>query len=146
MSQSSRPELPEAVKDSLNKAFVNYHEEKNRNNFEGMEKALLESWDLLPDQKLRWNFYSNIIPKFMVGFYRDFHHFDNAVRWLNIIRESYGPELNEPVEFLAATLDYEMGKLDKAFNEFDIQYKKYGSKVFSEYDNKYFKFYRDYRK
>jgi len=105
------------------------------------EQLRLKAWDLLPEPKLSWDFYSNIMPRNNLFFYRDTQQFDKAQHWLDITRESYGPGRNDVVEFFAATLWLEMGENDKAFDEFDRQYKALKKRPFEGKDPKYLTFY-----
>lgn len=86
------------------------------------------------------------MPSGNLVFYRDSKQFEKARQWLEVARESYGPGRNETIEFLAATLWYEMGDFDKAFEEFDRQYKAFKTRPFQGKDKKYLDFYLSRKK
>jgi tetratricopeptide (TPR) repeat protein len=116
-------------------------EARRGKDLERREKLSLQAWDLLPEPKLGWEFYSNIMPRDNLIFYRDTKQFEKAMKWLEITRESYGPDRNDTIEFLAATLWYEMGDFDKAFEEFDTQYEAFRKRPFEGKDKKYLDFF-----
>ncbi len=114
--------------------------------FKEAEDLSTRAWHELPEPKLGWNFYSNIIPRDNLLFFRDIKEFEKAIHWLEITRESYGPGRNEVIEFYAATLWFTMGDLDKAYEEFDRQYKFGKTRPFQGEDRKYLDFYLSRKK
>lgn len=140
------PELPEHLRQSIDDLLRQAGEAERANEPERSEQMSLKAWGMLPEPKLGWNFYSNIMPRDNLLFYRNTKQFDKAQHWLAVTRESYGPGRDESVEFLAATLWYEMGDLDKAFEEFDRQYKSYKTRPFQGKDKKYLDFYLSRKK
>src|SRR6187402_2689164 len=117
-------ELPESIRlkidDLLEKA--GHASRDGDRNLE--EQYAIKAWELLPEPKLGWDFYSNTIPRDNMIFYRNMKAFDKALYWLEITRESYGStpqEPNQSVEFYAATIYYEMGQVEKAYAIFDWQ-------------------------
>jgi len=136
-----RTELPDNVKVRIDNLLRQAGEKERAGDFSASEMYSIEAWNLLPDPKFCWNFYSNIIPRDNLIFYRDTKQFDKAEHWLAITRETYGPDRNEVIEFLSATLWFEMGEFDKAFEEFDLQYKSFKTRPFQGHDKKYLDFY-----
>jgi tetratricopeptide (TPR) repeat protein len=141
-----RQELPADVRQQIDDLLRQAGEAERGGEPERSEKLSLKAWDMLPEPKLDWEFYSNIIPRDNLIFYRDRHQFDKALQWLAITRDSYGPGRNDSVEFLAATLWYEMGNLDEAFDEFDRLYKAFKARPFQGKDRKYLDFYMSRKK
>ena len=113
---------------------------------ERSERLRLQAWEMLPEPKLGWEYYSDIMPRNNLIFYRNTKQFEKAQHWLEVTRESYGPARNESVEFYAATLWYEMGDHDKAFEEFDRQYNAFRKRPFEAHDRKYLEFYLSKKK
>jgi len=142
----SRQELPPDLRQEIDSLLRQAGEAQRRNDPEQSERLRLQAWDMLPEPKLGWNFHSNIMPRNNLVFYRDTKNFDKAKAWLDITRESYGPGRDESIEFLAATLWYEMGDFDKAFEEFDRQYKAFRWRPFEGKDRKYLNFYLSRKK
>jgi tetratricopeptide (TPR) repeat protein len=141
-----RQELPEDIRQQIDDLLRQAGEAARGNEPERSEKLRLKAWEMLPEPKLDWEFYSNIMPRNNLIFYRDTKQFDKALQWLEVTRESYGPGRNEVIEFFAATLWYAMGDLDKAFEEFDRQYKAFKVRPFQGEDKKYLDFYMSRKK
>ena len=141
MKSKSLPELPEDIRIRVDALLKEAGEYRRAGDVKGRERCALQAWDLLPDPKLGWDYYSNIMPSNNLLFYRDSKQFKKAEKWLEITRESYGPGRDEVIEFYAATLWYAMGGLDKAWEEFDRQYKLGKTRPFQGEDKKYIDFY-----
>lgn len=138
------PDLPKEVQNSIDNLLRKAGEARRAGNAQEEERLALEAWDTLPEPKLGWNYYSNIMPFDNVGFFRDVREFDKALRWLDVTRQSYGSTPDSPdsaIEFLAATVYFEMGDLDKAFEIFDWQFKNWNKRPFEGENRKYLDFY-----
>lgn len=136
-----RRELPDKLRVQIDELLRQAGEANRAGDFSRSEEFRMSAWRTLPEPKLGWDFYANIIPRNNLLFYRDTKQFEKAMHWLEITRESYGPERDDMVEFLAATLWLEMGEFDKAFEEFDRQYKGSRTRPFQGKDKKYLDFY-----
>ena len=79
-------------------------------------------------------------------FFRDTNQFEKAVYWLQVTRQAYGPGRDQSVEFMAATLWFEMGDFGRAYEEFDRQFKDGKSRPFQGKDRKYLDFYLERKK
>ena len=123
MKSKTLPELPGTIRIRVDALLKEAGEHRRAGDMEGRERFALEAWDLIPEPKLGWDYYSNILPSNNLLFYRDTKQFKKAQQWLEITRESYGPGRDDVIEFYAATLWFTMGELDKAWEEFDRQYK-----------------------
>lgn len=139
-------ELPKDMRDQIDGLLRQAGEAARGNEPERSESLMLRAWEILPEPKLGWEFYSNIMPRDNLLFYRDTRQFDKAKHWLEVTRESYGPGRDESIEFDAATLWYEMGDFDQAFEEFDRQYKAFKKRPFEGHDKKYLDFYMSRKK
>jgi hypothetical protein len=135
------PELPADIKAVVDELLRQAGEAKRAGDIRRSEEARLSAWEALPAPKLCWEFYSNIMPRNNLIFYRDARQFEKANRWLAITRESYGPGRNEVIEFLAATLWFEMGDFDRSYDEFARQFKAGRTRPFQGQDKKYLDFY-----
>jgi len=136
-----RKKLPEPLRIQIDALLREAGLAERKRDFTKCEELQLKAWDLLPEPKLSWDFYSNIMPRDNLLFYRDTQQFDKAQHWLDITRKSYGPGRDDSVEFFAATLWLEMGENNKAFDEFDRQYKALKKRPFEGKDPKYLAFY-----
>jgi hypothetical protein len=105
------------------------------------ESLFLAAWDLVPEPKTDYD-YGQILSRGIVTFYRDTKQFNKALTWLDVMRRAYGPEPNESVEFLAATVSYEAGTLDDAFRRFAEIVKASGQRPFQGEKPDYLKFYK----
>lgn len=138
------PDLSSEIDKKVDTLLRKSGEAMRAGNWDEEKKYALEAWDALPDPKLGWNFYSNIIPRDMVTAYRDHKEFDEALKWLEITRQSYKSTIENPdseIEFIAATVYYEMGDTDRAFQIFDWQFKNWKRRPFEGQDRKYLDFY-----
>lgn len=107
----------------------------------GAEAHFLQTWNALPEPKLQQD-YAQSLSRGITTFYRDTRQFEKARKWIGIVREAYGPELDPSVEFLAGTVAFESGDLTEAFRLFEPLYLKYGKRPFEERDPKYLDFTR----
>ncbi len=105
------------------------------------EKYLFEMWNSIPNPKSEYKFYFQTVSIGMVKFYRDTGQYGKAGDWFNVIREAYGPEHNDYVEFLIGTVYYEAGQQKEAFKIFDEQFKKFNKRPFQGEKSVYLEFY-----
>ncbi|MBO0664590.1 hypothetical protein LQ948_18750 [Jiella sp. MQZ9-1] len=139
-----RTELPDEVRSKIDNVLKAAGDAHRQVDLVQEEILSLNAWNLLPEPKLGWEFYSNIIPRDNMIFFRDTNQFDKALHWLDITRKSYGSTKERPdqvIEFYAATIYFEMGRYDDAFAIFDWQYKKWKTLPFKGADKKYLDFY-----
>jgi len=105
------------------------------------EGYFLEAWNALPQPRTSYD-YAQSISRGLVTFYRDTQQFPKAFQWLDVMREAYGPEPNDSVEFIGATVHFETGNLDEAFRIFDDLAKRLKLRPFQGKDPKYLDFYK----
>lgn len=105
------------------------------------EKYFLEAWNALPEPRTKYDF-AQSMSRGLVTFYRDTSQFPQAFKWLDIMREAYGPKPNDFVEFVAGTVHFDAGNLDEAFRVFDDQVKRFRFRPFQGEDPKYLNFYK----
>jgi len=108
-------------------------------NIEEAERIFLECWTAIPDPKLDYD-YSQILSGGLVRFFRDSRQIEKAKHWINVMREAYGSSTDLDVEFLAATVYFEANELDRAYEIFEYQYRKYGKRPFEGENQKYIDF------
>ncbi|HCD6632547.1 hypothetical protein [Pseudomonas aeruginosa] len=108
---------------------------------EQAERDFLASWDAIPEPRLDYDF-SQSASYGIAVFYRSTGQFLKAKHWLEIVRKAYGPGVasEEYVSFLEATIRYECGELDEAFELFYPQFRIYGNRAFEGEDKKYLDF------
>jgi tetratricopeptide (TPR) repeat protein len=132
--------LPEELDSKIAPLWECFQEARDTGDMEQAEKFALAAWNELPEPKLSWDFYANVIPYDLVEFYRHLKRFKEAASWLELARESYGPGRDISIEFLAASLKFEQGDLDGAFTEFNRQFKMFGKRAFRGEPAKYLAF------
>jgi hypothetical protein len=132
--------LPAKVEKKVSGHWEKFYSSVDEGDFPAAEAEALKAWEALPEPKLQWDYYANVIPMDLVTFYRNWGDFGKALAWLGIARETYGPGPNVSVEFVAATVAYESGDFDAAFQEFNRQYETFGKRAFEGEDPKYLAF------
>lgn len=138
---SPHPELPAALREQVDALLKQAGDARRAGDLVNSERFRNEAWALLPEPRIGWNFYGQVVPRNALLFFRDTKQFDKAQRWLEVAREAYGPGRDDMIEFLAATLWFEMGDLDKAWAEFDRHHKAFKTRPFQGHDRKYLDFY-----
>ncbi len=132
--------VPDDIEAKVEPLWEKFQEARDSGQFEQAEKFAKAAWQELPEPKLGWDYYANVIPFELVEFYRNLGKFDDAEHWLELARQSYGPGHNASVEFVAATLAFEKADLDAAFEEFDRLYTHFGKRPFVGAADKYLEF------
>ncbi len=117
----------------------------NKGDLEQAEKEFMACWQAIPEPRLDYD-YAQILSGGMVKFFRNTNQLDKAKHWLQVMRKAYGPGTDLDVEFYAATVHYEAGELDKAYDLFRPQYEAYGKRPFEGEDKKYLEFVKQYAK
>jgi tetratricopeptide (TPR) repeat protein len=112
-----------------------------RGDTQAAESLFLEAWGLLPEPKTEYDS-SQSLSRGLVTFYSKTGQFEKAKKWLDIMREAYGPGPNDSVEFMAGAVSFDAGDLDQAFRIFDEQFRKYKQRPFQGKDKKYLEFYK----
>ncbi|MCV0397645.1 MAG: hypothetical protein K5872_17545 [Rhizobiaceae bacterium] len=135
-------QLDEEADERLNALWEKFLELKDLGDIDRAEAAARQAWHALPEPRLSWDYFSNVMPFTFAEWYRDLGRFNMAEQWLALARESYGPGRDASVEFLAATIAYRKGDADAAYAEFDRQYKAFGLAPFKGEDPDYLAFYK----
>ncbi len=134
-------QTPEPIKENISAISGRGREAWLAGDLAAAEREFMTAWDLVPEPKTNYD-YGQIMSRAIVMFYRDTKQFEKANRWLDVMREAYGPEPNASVEFIAATVDLESGHLDEAFERFDALHKQFGQRPFQGQKPDYLKFYK----
>lgn len=104
------------------------HAAWKRGDLEEAESHFLRLWEAIPEPKLEFD-RAGILARGVTVFYRDTRQFDKAKAWLPLVSEAYGPS-NPLPNFLAGTVYFESGDLDRAFELFHKLYAEYGARPF----------------
>jgi tetratricopeptide (TPR) repeat protein len=133
--------VPADIVARMNEKNASAREARQRGDSAEAEKCFLEAWSLLPEPKIDYD-YAQSLSRVLVNFYRDTGQSDKAKKWLEVMRQAYGPEPDPSVEFMAGTVYFEAGELDAAFKIFDALHKKFKQRPFQGKDEKYLEFYK----
>ena len=132
---------PQQIVEQIYEHGKNGREALKRGAIDEAELHFLNTWNLIPEPKLEHD-YAQSLSGGLVSFYKDTRQFEKAKKWLEIMKQAYGPEPNDHVEFVSGTVHFEANELDDAFQSFDKLYKKYKQRPFQGYDKKYLDFYK----
>lgn len=141
MQKIEYQQLPEELDTVLDDILDAFYEKMDAKDFSQAESLILDIWDQLPDPKLTWDFYANIIPRKLTDLYIQMAQFDKAYQWLDVTRESYGPEPDVSIEFLAGRVHFHFDQLDQAFDRFKWCYDQFKKRPFQEEDPEYWSFF-----
>jgi len=104
------------------------------------KEYLLEAWNLLPNPKTIYE-YSYSIVEALCDIYSILEDKENAFKWLDVFIDCY-PEKYDygDREFVIGRTYYEFDDFEKAYENFQIAFRKSDGRAFNEEDNKYLKF------
>ena len=106
------------------------------------EREFLAAWDCIPQPYGEYE-QSQTAARAMVEFYRDGGQPEKARHWLGIARNLYANATSiVAIDFLGATVAFDAGEFDAAFEAFDALYKRFKSRPFDGQPKKYLEFYR----
>lgn len=130
-------QLPPELDTKVNACWQDFITCEETGKIEDAERAGVLAWNMLPEPRTEWDYFSNVIPFALAEFFRDNASFDQARSWLDVARSTYGPGPDQTVEFLAATIEFEAGNTEEAVKEFERQYRTFGDRPFAEGGDKY---------
>lgn len=112
----------------------------------GAETLLLEAWAELETDTTETDWHQKLSSD-LVMLYQRTQRYDEAKRWLETMRGYYETDgkPNPHIAFVRATIDYDSGNLDAAFDGFAALHAKYGARPFSGKDKKYLGFFEGRR-
>jgi hypothetical protein len=110
------------------------------------ETLLLKAWDEVGAETDGTDLHQQLSGN-IVLFFQKTEQFDKAYAWLETMRGYYdeGGKPNPHTDLIRATLDYDSGDHDRAFDGFAALYKKFGKRPFAGEDPKYLGFYESRR-
>ncbi|NYT59222.1 hypothetical protein H0A65_09840 [Alcaligenaceae bacterium] len=110
--------------------------------FAEAERYVLACWNCIPDPKLDYD-HAQSMTADLVKFYRDIGQPLKAKEWLPLARQAYGPEPEPHIDFIAATVHYQAGEFEPAFDLFQRLFKAYKTRPFLGEKPEYLAFYMD---
>lgn len=108
-------------------------------NLASAEECFLAAWAMIPTPPTDYD-YSQILGRGMVTFYKTTKQFPKAIAWIEVLENAYDGS-NPSTDFLAATIHYDAGDLEKAFAIFERLYNAYKKRPFSGAPPEYLRFY-----
>src|SRR5574340_399971 len=89
------------------------------------ECEYLAVWNCIPEPRSQYA-QAQSVAITLVQFYRDTGRPAQAREWFGTVRKLYATATSDPSnDFLGATVEYEAGNLDAAFEVFETLYKRY---------------------
>lgn len=132
------PELNSPLKEKVEELLFKKAElDFEKKEYDSCIKNLKTAWELLPDEKIKWN-ESYLIADYLAAVYVLEKKFDDALNWSTILqkcdleRGDFGER-----EFALGKVYYEMQDLEKAKEQFIIAMKKSEGRMFEGEDKKY---------
>jgi len=108
---------------------------------ERAEEKFLLAWSVIPEPKIDYD-YAQSLSRGLVTFYRDVKEYNKAKSWTTVMAEMYGSASDPSVQFLTATVYFDAGELNQAFELFQPLYASFGKRPFEGADKKYLDFVR----
>ncbi|NLE97993.1 MAG: hypothetical protein GX596_08400 [Propionibacterium sp.] len=106
-----------------------------------------QAWDLVPEPKLQWDYYGQILSLEASKACIEHGVLAEAAVWVERLDDAYAPhsEASRPmVDFVKAKLYYRAGERDLAHAYFDAIYKVSGKRAFRGEPDEYYEFYTSY--
>ena len=130
--------IKEKVEDLL---FVKVEQEFGEENYDGAIKYLNEAWQLLPEQKGKWE-ESYQIAESLAILYLMKQNYTEAIKWAKILFDCDTDRIDSGErEFLVGKIRFEMGDEAGARKYFKTANVKSEGRCFEDEDTKYLKFF-----
>lgn len=138
--------LDKDVESFVYKCGTKARESMSAGDFDSAEKFYLEAWSALPYPKESHD-HAHSISVAVTKFYREMGETEKSLSWLKKATKAYGNSTagEASLGFLLATILYEGGRFDQAYEEFDKLFKKYNKRPFQGEKNEYLEFYLNKR-
>lgn len=145
---NQRPQLPQELDDELDAKLSDAEDLADEGDFDGALALGDEVWAALPEPKLGWDYYPEILSQKMCDAAIEAGRLDSAAVWLERTTEAYGegnPTTESIIGFKKAKLYYRAGQPDLAYAYFDAAYKADGKRRFKGEPDDYWQFYEEAR-
>lgn len=141
----NRPQVEASLGSQLDARIKEGMRARKQGDFDAAVARFQEAWDLLPDPKLSWDYYGQILTRELSSACIESGDLSAAAAWVERFDEAYSPHSDASrmlVDFAKAKLFYRAGQQDLAWAYFDAIYKVKGKRVFEREDDAYYEFYR----
>ena len=125
--------------------FAEGNEARKDGDFERAEASYLRAWSEIPEPRHEYEMYSQIYSRSMVQFYVESEQYGKAREWMKFVWQAYEPLSDSAIAsltFLEATVDYDSGDTEAAFEKFERLCKDFKMRPFKGKDPRYEKFFR----
>lgn len=142
-----RPRLDSALESALDGIINAGYDARDAGDSDGYVARLREAWELVPEPKLHWDYYGQILTRELTEELIERGDLADAAEWVERLDEAYAPHsiASRPlVDFVKAKLYFRAGQLDLAHAYFDAIYKSGGKRPFKGQAPEYFEFYSTY--
>lgn len=143
-----RPRLDSALEEVLDALMNEGYDVGASGDTAAQVAKLLEAWALVPEPKLHWDYYGQIISRELTELYIERGELKEAAEWLERLDEAYSPHsiASRPmIDFVKAKLFFRSGEKELSWTYFDAIYKASGKRPFQGEPPEYYEFYKSYR-
>jgi tetratricopeptide (TPR) repeat protein len=137
--------VSEDFENTMNNLLDKARDEEMAGHFLAAESLMLTAWRSIPPD-YDDNYWPQSLSKTFIEFYRDNGKFEEALKWVEETRRQYDADnsidSSDYIDFVKATVLFESGDKDGAFDIFSYLYGKSKKRPFEGEDPKYLEFYR----
>lgn len=140
----NRPRLDSAQEEALDALINEGYDARDAGDLPDCIAKLREAWSLVPEPKLRWDYYGQVLTRELTNMCIEQGDLAQAAQWLERFDEAYSPHSESSrmlVDFAKAKLFYRAGQHDLAWAYFDAIYKVSGKRPFKGEAPEYYEFY-----
>jgi tetratricopeptide (TPR) repeat protein len=142
-----RPTVEGALEPVLDELINEGHDARDAGDSDGALARWHEAWDLLPEPKLKWDYYAQTITRDLANLCLETGRLREAARWVERLDDACSPHTQASrlaVDFVKAKLHYRAGERDLAWTYFDAAHKAGGRRPFQGEQPEYYDFYRSH--
>lgn len=142
---NQRPQLPKELDDALDAKMDDATDLADAGDLTGALSLGDEIWDALPEPKLGWDYYPEVLSQQMCDVAIEAGRLDAAAVWLERTEQAYGepnPTTQAIVGFKKGKLFFRAGQFELAHAYFDAAYNSDGKRRFRNEPDEYWQFYQ----
>ncbi len=131
--------LPSAISGKVDLLLKEARVRHQSGDVAGAIVSALSAWELLPEPRLDWDFYPQIMTRGLVGFYVEVNDQTNARKWIEVMANAYDDPNHEDhlVLMVEGEAYHHLGERERATYVFTRIFEIYGENGF-EGDQKQF--------
>lgn len=138
-----KQEIPEPIKSKIDQMLSLSGDAFREGDLEKSLDIALQAWDLIPEPKSKWDYYSQSLSIGFIEDYTSLGNIEQARHWISIAYEMYDdPDReNHYVLMFEGSSLYKLDLLDEAYGIFDRVYTLFGRDGFKGEHLQYLEFY-----